>query len=237
MTIGIYKLVFKGSDKVYIGQSTNIEKRFGQHISSIRNNSANAKLMMAYESFGLPNLEIILECTTDSLDENEDLAIEIYDSVNKGLNIYKYANEAPTYKGFGYANSKYTKQQLIETLKLLVQNSPVLTYKEIQEITNVSCATITKIVAKQQHSWLSEECCSLYTQLDSIKEKRKLTSNLAAGLSAKDRNINYPLIVDPKGNTYKVDNARQFALSHSLAPNHLTEVLNGHRKSHKGWHL
>jgi len=36
MTIGIYKLVFEGTDKVYIGQSICIEKRFNNHLCELR---------------------------------------------------------------------------------------------------------------------------------------------------------------------------------------------------------
>ena len=47
--------------------------------------------------------------------------------------------------------------------------------------------------------------------------------------------IIYPTIKDPQGTIYTIDNAYRFAKEHGLAPNHFQEVLNGHRKSHKGW--
>lgn len=36
MTTGIYCLRFKGTDKVYVGQSNNIIYRFNQHIRSLK---------------------------------------------------------------------------------------------------------------------------------------------------------------------------------------------------------
>ena len=46
MTIGIYRLVFKDTDKCYIGQSVHIEKRFKDHLNSFKTETATTKLMV-----------------------------------------------------------------------------------------------------------------------------------------------------------------------------------------------
>jgi len=238
MTIGIYRLVFDNTDKVYIGQSVNIEKRFLQHLHSMRNNLANYKLNEAYKLYGKPTLDILVECRIDELDEYEDESIGIFDSVNNGFNIYSYANQAPTSaKGPESGNAKYSKVQILRVFDLLV-NSPELSFKQISENTKVSVSVISNISCAKLHSWLREEYPEKYNILiEQIGTRSKGSSIISNKLSAKSQGIQYPKIRDPYGNVYTVDNAYKFARTHDLAGNHLTEVLNGHRKSHKGWKI
>ena len=37
MTCGIYKIYCKGNSRIYIGSSNNIERRFREHISNLKN--------------------------------------------------------------------------------------------------------------------------------------------------------------------------------------------------------
>lgn len=236
MTIGIYRLVFSGTNKCYIGQSVNIEKRYTQHISAIRNGSANPKLLKAYSNFGLPSLEIILETSIIELDSAEDEAISIFNSVADGFNIFSNANQTPTYTGdYGYGNTKYSKEQLTKAFLLLVEQ-PELTYNQIADKTGIAAASIGNIATTSQNFWLEKEFPDKYSILKNMVGSRSKQATVTSEkLSAKARGIYYPRIRDPLGNIYAVDNAYKFAKKHGLAGNHLTEVLNGHRKSHKGW--
>ena len=51
MTTGIYQLVFKGTDKVYIGQSIDIEHRYKGHISCLQLGKGVSKLQNAYNIY------------------------------------------------------------------------------------------------------------------------------------------------------------------------------------------
>lgn len=235
MTCGIYKLEFKGTKKVYIGQSTNIEKRFLQHIRSIRALKASQKLLGAVEMYGEPTLDILIIDIPDNLDALEDECIEIWDSVNNGFNCYYYANQAPIYKGFGSANSKYSKEQVTTVFNLLVSTD--LPYINISETTEVAVSTITKIACMSSHLWLKEEYPESFKLLESKYLYRSNYKVVSDKLSAKSKGIIYPKILDPSGNTYEITNAYAFAKSKGLAPNHFQEVLNKVRKSHKGWKL
>lgn len=64
MTCGIYLLRFTGLDKVYIGQSLNIEQRYRKHLQFLRNQDtkANYRMKAAYLLYGAPQLEILCEC-------------------------------------------------------------------------------------------------------------------------------------------------------------------------------
>lgn len=235
MTIGIYMLRFTNTTKVYIGQSVNIEKRYLQHKANLVNKISNRKLNDAFSMFGLPRLEILLECSTEELDSEEDLALEIFDSVKNGFNVYQYANQAPsTNTGTGAPNAKFTKAQIIEVFELLLNNT--LTFMEISNKTGVTVGVISNIACGRIHTWLSDEYPAMYnTLIQQIGDRNR--GSVSEKLSAKAKGITYPSIKSPEGVKYTIDNAYKFARSMGLAGNHLTEVLNGHRKSHKGWKL
>ena len=86
--IGIYKIT-NPKGKVYIGQSTNIEKRFrlykGLHCSK------QIKLFSSLKKYGYTNhvFEIVEECLIDELNEKEIYYINLLQSFNtrNGLNL------------------------------------------------------------------------------------------------------------------------------------------------------
>lgn len=95
MSCGIYKITNQINNKVYIGQSTNIENRWNQHIYAASNdqfyNHKRSLLYPAIRKCGINNFifEIIEECDISKLDERESYWIEYYDSTNKekGYNL------------------------------------------------------------------------------------------------------------------------------------------------------
>ncbi len=236
--IGIYLLRFSGTDSVYIGQSVQIEKRYKQHCTDMRSGRASPKMQEAYEKYGLPELEVLAECSTSELDSLEEEAISIFDSSNTGFNTYSSPKDAPLNQGYGHGNTKYSKEALLLAAKLLLD--PANHISEIANICGVSEDIIRSISCLASHThWLSHEYPELYSRLKQLKGNRSAFSALKVSdkLSAKSRGIIYPKILSPDGNIYQVDNAYVFAREHGLRGNHLTEVLNGHRKSHKGWKI
>lgn len=236
MTIGIYRLVFEGTDKCYIGQSITIEKRYLQHVYTLKSGIHNFKLQEAYHSFGKPSLEVLLECKSTELDEYEDEAILIFNSVDVGLNIYKYANQAPVKSGVESGNSKYTKEFLLEVLEYVASDS-INSILDIANSYGIASDTILGIIHGENHVWVSEEFPELYAKLVSRDTVGISKAVVSSKLSAKSRGIVYPSIMAPEGTVHTIDNAYAFAKSRGLAPNHFQEVLNGKRKSHKGWRL
>lgn len=237
MTCGIYKLKFNGTDKVYVGQSVNIENRYRQHITNLGNNKASPKLQEAFTRYGIPNLIILLECSISDLDANEEEAIQIFSSVLNGFNHYSSAYEAPTYSGHGYGNSKYSKEQIEEVIELLLTSS--MSIVEISEVTGITHNTVGNLSRAESHPWFWELHPDKKTEMlkllpNRVPNGRKIVSDK---LSAKSRGIIYPSIMSPEGEVFTIDNAYSFAKSKGLAPNHFQEVLNGHRKTHKGWKL
>lgn len=237
MTTGIYCLQFNGTDKVYIGQSVNIERRYQQHKRTFIRKEATKKLQEAYQEFGAPELKILLVCQSTSLDLYEDIFISYYNSYTNGFNSYPTANWAPVLKGPNSGNAKYTKEQILLVFDILY-NCEDIPYIEVANFTKVSSSVVASIATGKIHCWLSD----LYPEktkllLSNIGKRSRALTTVSEALSAKSMGITYPKIKDPNGTVYTVNNAYKFAREHGLAGNHLQEVLNGHRKSHKGWKI
>ena len=88
---GIYKIVNKINNKIYIGQSINIEERFKQHKRSL-NKYFKYPLYNAFRKYGIENFEfVVLEWIKNryDLNEREQYWLDYYQSYNKdfGYNI------------------------------------------------------------------------------------------------------------------------------------------------------
>lgn len=229
MTTGIYLLKFNGTDKVYVGQSLRIEERLTKHKNKLINGTANYKMQEAYSKYGLPYLEVLLECGMDEdLDVLENEAIEIFDSVNNGFNINSRAGGGGTgLQGNVHPNSKYSKLQIVQVFKQLLLDIP---YKDIAENTKVDISTVRDISKGKSHRWLATEYTDDYQVLLNMIHTRVYNT-------AEYKGITYPRILSPDNIAYNITNISDFAREHKLNKSHLCGVLNKLRKTHKGWKL
>jgi len=229
MTSGIYVLKFNGTDRVYVGQSVNIETRYRAHKQKLRNGSHNYKMLEAYKLYGIPELEIICECTKNELNRLEQEAFEIYDSINNGFNI----SEDPDIYQEGEKNgySKYTNDQIREVFKYLLDIS--YRYKDIESLTGVKLNTVRHIANGESHSWLATEFPIEYADMLSIKgADRQASANCAKTLGKI-----YPKVISPTGETFEVTNANAFARKYGLDSSYFIKLLNKRALSCKGWKL
>lgn len=224
MTIGIYKLIFNGTDKVYIGQSSDIEDRFNRHIYKLTKGISVPKLQQAYTLYGLPKLEILAECSIHELDAYEIETISIYDSVKNGLNSLSGGSRVI---GTNNPSARYSEEDYYNVLALL--GTPGIPWKKISKDTGVSEYVISHISAKESHLWLKEAFPVEYSKLEDIR--------ISGRNNAYMQGIFYPNIVSPDGTTYEVKCPTRFAKEHGLLQPKLHEVLTGSRNTHKGWHL
>jgi hypothetical protein len=232
MTCGIYILKFNGTDKVYVGQSENIEYRYKKHIQRLKAGTHNYKMQKAYIQYGIPELEIILAgINKEDLNIFELEAFSIYNAIENGFNIAEY----PSIHGNGDKNpaAKYSNDKIIEVFKLLLD--PANSYKHIESITEVSISTIRHIANKEAHTWLKTEFPEEYAILENLSGGvRKFSIN-----TAENKGIVYPPIVSPEGKEYTVTNVAAFAREHKLDSSSLAKVLKRRPQyvSHKGWRL
>lgn len=222
MTIGIYLLKFSSTDKVYIGQSSNIEHRFLTHLSKLRNNKASKILQEAYNQYGPPILEILLECSTADLDSNEIEAIEIFSSNILGFNSTK-GGAYHSLVGEKHPTAKCTDSQYLSIIQYLL--NPALSLKEIAEITGVSYNIISHISRLESHGYIADKYPEEFKKL---KEYNSLYIR---------RPVAVHEIVSPEGAIYSVSNVSTFAKEHNLTQSRLSLLFNGKTKTHKGWTL
>lgn len=85
--MGIYKIT-SPSNKVYIGQSVNIEKRFTSYKRMYVKNQKQTKLYRSFLKHGVINhtFELIYECLESELNHYERHYQELFDCLNGGLN-------------------------------------------------------------------------------------------------------------------------------------------------------
>lgn len=86
---GIYKIENLINAKKYIGQSTDIQRRFKEHKRPYKLVNPTKELYIAFNEFGIENFsfEIIEECEKEKLNEREQYWIKYYDSLNNGYNM------------------------------------------------------------------------------------------------------------------------------------------------------
>ncbi len=88
--IGIYKITNLLNDKVYIGQSVDIKRRWSNHINYAENKDSkeyNTPIHNAIRKYGKDNFkfEIIEECSLEELDQKEQYWIKFYNATNRNL--------------------------------------------------------------------------------------------------------------------------------------------------------
>ena len=130
--IGIYKITNLANNKVYIGQSTDVNKRIKEgHIYKLKKNKHNNKhLQMSWNKYCEDNFkfEIIEECDTPSLNEREQYWMDYYKSYDKnyGYNIIPNANS-----NLGWSHSEESKKKIsIATTK---ENNPFFGKRHTEE--------------------------------------------------------------------------------------------------------
>lgn len=153
--IGIYKLVNNINKKVYIGQSLNIERRYGEHLRSAQPEKYSCKnerdsktpIHLAMQKYGVKNftLVVLCECTQEELNEMERYYIKFYHSNDKkyGYNITEGGQDNFALKRAQHSQAKLSEKNIADIKKMLINN--ICTNQEIAKRFNVSPATISLI--------------------------------------------------------------------------------------------
>lgn len=231
MTIGIYCLEFKNTEKVYIGQSREIERRYATHINSMISNKAKGKLQYAYDTYGIPNLKIILECSISELNSAEIEAISIFNSINNGFNTAEGGGDFPCLIGNNNPNTKYSEDYIIEAFNYIIDN-PNKSLSILAIELGIHRSTLKNLNNGTSHRWLKDKFPDKYAILENQRYFRRKASN-----SLKHRDLPTPTTISPDGIAYIVENITRFAKEHGLNSGAFGNMLSGNVKHHKGWTL
>jgi group I intron endonuclease len=122
MNSGIYRITNIINNKIYIGSSRNIKKRFYHHKGVLKNNKhCNKYLQYSYNKYGKENFiyEILEICNENIIIEREQFYIDLY---NPDYNILKTA-----YSFSGYKKSR----EVIE--KIALKNRGLIRTEELKK--------------------------------------------------------------------------------------------------------
>ena len=111
--VGIYSITNVENNKMYIGQSSNIEWRWKHHVSDLRyNRHHNKHLQSSWNKYGESAFifNVIEECDTKELDTREIYWIETYDTYNSGYNLDK--------GGQGTRGYKHTEEEILKMIQI-----------------------------------------------------------------------------------------------------------------------
>lgn len=154
--IGIYLIENSVNGKKYVGQSTDIDRRIGEHFRSSQpqiysqKNERDSKtpIHLAMNKYGVNNftIEILEECKRENLDEREIYWINFYNSNNKdcGYNLTDGGQKITPKYGEDHTQAKLNQKE-IEEIKSLLKNT-TMSIKEISDMfPKVGKATISSI--------------------------------------------------------------------------------------------
>lgn len=145
--IGIYKIQNKVNNKIYIGQSICIEKRWKEHQNNafnINTHTYNYPLYRAIRKYGLENFQftVIEETSIENLTEEEQYWIDYYNTLDPNLG-YNLVPAIDSKKGEN-CNWAILSNQDTQLIILLIQQTS-LTFIEIGKMFNVSGSCIEDI--------------------------------------------------------------------------------------------
>ncbi len=133
--IGIYKFENKITHQCYIGQSTDIERRYLDH--KRKSSLGTTKFYKAIQQYGFDNFDFVVleECSEQELDERERYWINYYNSFINGYNSTTGGNQ--------YTSKKLTDSQILELQHLLIESKQE--FVELAKQFNISIRTVYDI--------------------------------------------------------------------------------------------
>lgn len=227
---GIYYIRNKINDKMYIGQSTNIDARWSHHKTDLRNNNHhNHHLQYAWNKYGEDNFEfnVIQECNIDELDNKEMYYIKKYKTFTDGYNLDQ--------GGAGIRGYKHTEEEIAK-MRLIQNPEPILQIDLEGNIVRewVSCGEAADTLGFKSASGI-KRCCNndLYkTSNGFIWIYKKDLSNF----KLEDHFNNYEIMrpvtsYELNGKTYikKYNSMKEAIKDTGIGQSEISQVCNGKR--------
>lgn len=164
MTCGVYIIYNTFNNKVYIGQSINIEDRWKRHSRELELNKHHSyKLQQEYVKDKFIH-EVLVKCEPNSLSDTEYSYIQEFDSYYNGYNCT--TGQAVSGIGYTHSMSVYEKETYIKVVQYLAYSS--ISQKDISKELEVSENIIHNISTLRRHNWIEYE---MPLEYDILKNK------------------------------------------------------------------
>lgn len=198
--IGIYQFKNKLNNKIYIGQSKDIEHRYKSHLYHAKN-GATTLLHAAIRKYGIENFTFMVleECKIEELNEREIFYIKEFNSLMP--NGYNMQTGGQDRKAQPYFH--FTEQDIVVIYDLLKDTE--LSYVDIGEIYGVTSAMIKHINYGEEYTQ-DEIHYPIRSEEQSKAIQRKIASQKLSGENSYKANITteqvYDIIDDLTFNTH-----------------------------------
>jgi group I intron endonuclease len=126
MKTGIYKIICKKNNKIYIGSSNNIERRWNTHMNTLdKKTHRNPHLQNAWELYGKDEFvfEIIEICESYQLKDREQFWMDMTGCYNREIG---FNNSHNSNSSFGYKHTEDAKNRMSELKKGSKQTKEVI---------------------------------------------------------------------------------------------------------------
>ena len=241
MIIGIYRITNLINKKVYIGQSTNVNKRIKEHFYKAELESGqdyNSPLHRAIRKYGEENFstELLEECSVESLDEREKYYISINNSiVPNGYNIsaggQKIRTEVLYCKKCGTPISKNSVLHLCRKCYYLEQRKNIPAKEELQNKLFEYNGNFTKVASFYEVSDTAvRKWCKSYDLPFHSSDYKPIKEKTSVKTPVKQIDINTGEVIA----TFESANAAARALGRKKG-NHIIEVCQGKNKTAYGY--
>lgn len=143
MIKSIYKITNKLNNRCYIGQTTDVKRRFSEH-KARGYGRENSILYRAFDKYGLDNFTFeVIESDIENYNEREKYWIAYYNSYEDGYNMTPGGENPPVKYGEEHVFATHSKEEAEEVKNLLLTTN--LTVKEIASKMKYNVSSIIRI--------------------------------------------------------------------------------------------
>jgi len=239
---GIYAWVNEINGKMYIGRANNLYKRVYCEMNNFRNNKPQnlIKIENAIRKYGIDNFRVVrlLECPKEYLIRIEKLLIEYYDTKNNGYNC--------TFGGDGTTGHIVTIEQREKQRKKAKEYWTDERKKQhTEKMKNWFCSQTENEQNNMRSGnmwWLNKECKKKHREntaksLTTERIEKQRNSLLKYYEENDSKKAVITNIFSPSNEIVKVVGLCNFCKEYHLEKKGITDVLDGIKKHHKGWHI
>lgn len=234
MNTGVYRILCLENQKVYIGSSVNLRRRYLDHWSRLRHKKhGNVKLQNAWNKYGSESFvfDVLEYCDKKILQEKEQYWMETLNACDKGFNISTKAGvHIGGMIGGVYRHSEESK------LKISQKNKGRKVSKDWIE--KMKKHNTGKKLTLEHRLKCSD---ALKGRTFTEEHKTKIGDSLKGKKCNHSRDVSKRYvakaykITSPEGEVYEVLGLPEFCQLHKLTRSSMASVASGRQKHHKGW--